>query len=260
MVAHRNVFVSHYCMNHENTYIYGKHAVKEALDRVPHAIRHLYFVSGHDHKKLFERSRELNIAYDNCDDAHLPRGVDKDVVHQGILALVSPSKIMIPFKKFLDEMTVTDTMGLVLLDELTDPHNVGAVIRSAAAFGISAVLIPEHRQAQVTGTVVKVSAGMAFALPLVQVVNVNNALRDLKDKGFWVYGLTSDGTNPLAEERFTKPSVFVLGNEGRGIREKTEELCDFHLRIPIEKSCESLNAAVSAGVVFYAWKNQKMSE
>ncbi|MBP9760434.1 MAG: 23S rRNA (guanosine(2251)-2'-O)-methyltransferase RlmB [Candidatus Pacebacteria bacterium] len=243
-------------MNHENIYIYGKHAVQEALDRVPHAVKHLYFVSGQNSTKFLEQGRTLGISYDNCDVDHLPRGVDRDVVHQGVLALVSPSKIMVPFKKFMDELVVKDATGLVLLDELTDPHNVGAVIRSAAAFGVSAVLIPEHRQAQITGTVVKVSAGMAFALPLVQVINVNNAIRDLKDKGFWVYGLTSGGATKLADERFTKPSVFVLGNEGKGIREKTEELCDFKLSVPISSKCESLNAAVSAGVVLYAWKTQ----
>jgi len=241
----------------ENTYIYGKHAVNEALDRVPKAVKHLYFVSGHHTSALLERAREMGIAYDNCDDKHLPKGVDKDAVHQGVLALVSPSKIMLNYKHFMDDLVVTDHMAIVLLNELTDPHNVGAVIRSAAAFGVAAVLIPEYRQAQVTGTVVKVSAGMAFALPLVQVGNVNIALRDLKEKGFWVYGLTADGDTSLPNEQFTKPSVFVLGNEGRGIREKTEELCDFKLSIPIAPDCESLNASASAAVVLYAWRSQR---
>jgi 23S rRNA (guanosine2251-2'-O)-methyltransferase len=98
---------------------------------------------------------------------------------------------------------------------------------------------------------------MAFALPLVQVGNVNIALRDLKEKGFWVYGLTADGDTSLPNEQFTKPSVFVLGNEGRGIREKTEELCDFKLSIPIAPDCESLNASASAAVVLYAWRSQR---
>lgn len=241
----------------ENTYIYGKHAVNEALDRVPKAVKHLYFVSGHNTSMLLERAREMGIAYDNCDDKHLPKGVDTDAVHQGVLALVSPSKIMLSYKHFMDDLVVTDHMAIVLLNELTDPHNVGAVIRSAAAFGVAAVLIPEYRQAQVTGTVVKVSAGMAFALPLVQVGNVNVALRDLKEKGFWVYGLTADGDTSLPNEQFTKPSVFVLGNEGRGIREKTEDLCDFKLSIPIAPDCESLNASASAAVVLYAWATQQ---
>lgn len=238
---------------YEKTYIYGKHAVREAFLRAPGAVQHLYVVSGHDHSEYIAQARNLKIPYDKCDPGHLPRGVDRDAVHQGVLACITPGSIMQEYKSFINELSVTEKTALVLLDELTDPHNVGAVIRSAVAFGIAGVLIPEHRQAQVTGTVVKVSAGMAFAIPLVQVVNVNTALRDLKERGFWVYGLVGDGGTMLPNEQFTKPSVFVLGNEANGLREKTEELCDFKLSIPIAKDCESLNASASAAVVFYAW-------
>jgi 23S rRNA (guanosine2251-2'-O)-methyltransferase len=241
---------------YEKTYIYGKHAVREAFLRAPGAIQHLYVVSGHDHSEYITRARTLKIPYDKCDPGHLPRGVLRNAVHQGVLACITPGSIMQEYKPFIEGLTITERTALVLLDELTDPHNVGAVIRSAVAFGISGVLIPEYRQAQVTGTVVKVSAGMAFAIPLVQVGNVNTALRDLKERGFWVYGLTGEGNTPLPKERFTKPSVFVLGSEGNGVREKTEELCDFKLSIPIAKDCESLNASASAAVVFYAWANQ----
>lgn len=244
-------------MKQEKTYIYGKHVVSLALERSPGAVKHLYFVSGSDTAALVAEAKRLELSFDHCDDKHLPQGVEKDVVHQGVLALVNPSKLMVPFKSFVTNLAVTPETGLVLLDELIDPQNVGAIIRSAAAFGVAGVLIPEYRQAQVTGTVVKVSAGMAFSLPLVEVGNVNTALRALKDKGFWIYGLTMNGDTNLARESFTTPSVFVIGNEGRGIREKTEELCDFKLRIPIEKNCESLNAAASAAVTLYAWRNQR---
>jgi 23S rRNA (guanosine2251-2'-O)-methyltransferase len=241
----------------EPTYIYGKHPVHEAFSRVPGAIVRLYIVGEQVDRALLAQAKALGIPCDRCDENHLPRGVERGVVHQGLCASIDPYKILVPYKQFIETLTVTDRTGLVLLDEMTDPHNVGAVIRSAAAFGIAGVLVPEHRQAPITGTVVKVSAGTAFALPLVQIVNVNTVLRDLKDRGFWVYGLVMDGTTVLAEEAFTKPSVFVLGNESRGLREKTEELCDFALTIPIDKRCESLNVSVSAGVTFYAWSNQR---
>lgn len=244
-------------MQQGKTYIYGKHAVREALTHAPEAVRHVYLVSGHDTEEYLALARTHRIPYDHCDAKYLPQGADREVIHQGVLALVTPEKILRQYKEFITSCAIGDGTALVLLDELTDPQNVGAVIRSAAAFGVAGVLVPEHRQARITGTVVKVSAGMAFTVPLVQVGNVNTVLRDLKERGFWVYGLTSDGGMRLAEERFTKPSVFVLGNEGRGIREKTEDLCDFKLRIPIDSRCESLNAAVSAGVVLYAWQNQR---
>jgi len=241
----------------DKTFIYGVHPVTEALDRAPHTVRHLYFVQGHDNAIFCEKAQALDIPYDRCEPDYLPRGLDRDVVHQGVVALVSPSKIVVPYKEFIKDLEITSNTAFVLLDELTDPHNVGAVIRSAAAFGFAGVLIPEHRQAQVTGTVVKVSAGMAFAIPLIQIVNVNTVLRDLQDKGFWVYGLTGDGDTLLPDEQFTKPSVFVLGNEQHGLRAKTEELCDYKLQIPIDERCESLNAAASAAVTFYAWSAQR---
>ena len=240
----------------DKTFIYGKHPVTEALDRAPHTVRHLYFVEGHETGALRARAVKHGIPFDRCDELHLPKGFDREAVHQGVVALVTTSALLVDYKTFIQGQDVSAETALVLLDELTDPHNVGAVIRSAAAFGIAGVLIPEHRQAQVTGTVVKVSAGMAFALPLVQVGNVNTVLRDLKDRGFWIYGLDGKGTTALPDESFTKPSVFVLGNEERGLREKTAELCDFTLSIPIDERCESLNASVSAAVALYQWRAQ----
>lgn len=243
-------------MKHKDqTYIFGTHAVFEALTRAPETVQHIYFVGGRESEKIRTKVEELSIAFDRCDEDHLPRDVAKDAVHQGVVARVSPNKILKPYKPFIEGLTITDTTALVVLNELTDPHNVGAVIRNAAAFGISAVLIPEYRQAPVTGTVVKVSAGMAFALPLITIGNVNTTLRDLKERGFWIYGLAGDGDTNIPDEDFTKPSVFVLGNEGRGLREKTEDVCDFRLSIPIEKEVESLNVASSSAVVFYAWKS-----
>jgi 23S rRNA (guanosine2251-2'-O)-methyltransferase len=241
----------------DKTYIYGLHPIREALRRLPGAVMHLYVVSGQGTDEFAEQARSLNIPFDHCDEAHLPFGLERGANHQGIVALVAPSKIVRPYKEFISGLTVTPETGLIMLDELTDTHNVGAIIRSAAAFGVAGVLIPEHRQAQVNGTIVKVSAGMAFVVPLVQVGNVNATLRDLKEKGFWVYGLSGEGKTNIMEEQFTKPSVFVLGNEGYGIREKTEDLCDFRLRIPIDKQCESLNVSASTAVTLYAWHAHK---
>jgi len=237
----------------DKTYIYGSHPVREALIKAPHAVRHVYVVTGQAADEYVELARQHNIPFDRCDENHLPYGLEKGVTHQGVVAQVASSKIVTPYKDFIESLAISNETGLVLLDELTDPHNVGAIIRSAAAFGIAGVLIPEHRQAQVTGTVVKVSAGMAFVVPLVQVGNVNTTLRDLKERGFWVYGLSGDGETSTLTEQFTKPSVFVLGNEGNGLREKTEELCDFRLSIPIDERCESLNVSASAAVTLYAW-------
>lgn len=182
--------------------------------------------------------------------------VGKDTVHQGVIFIIDPSALLIPLDEFLATLDVKKNPAIAILGEVQDPHNVGAIIRSAAAFGLSGVLIPEHNQAGVTGTVVKTSAGMAFRVPLVTIGNVNHAIEVLKKKGFWVYGLTMEGTAKLGSETFAAPSAFVVGNEGAGIREKTLEACDMTLSIPMHARTESLNAAVSAAVVFYEWSKK----
>jgi len=115
------------------------------------------------------------------------------------------------------------------------------------------VLIPPHNQAPVTGTVVKVSAGMAFRIPLVTIPNVNTTIRDLKTRGFWTYGLEGDGTTSTTTETYPKPSVFVLGNEGSGLRPHTKAVCDDLISIPIHSQCESLNAAAATAIVLASW-------
>jgi 23S rRNA (guanosine2251-2'-O)-methyltransferase len=182
--------------------------------------------------------------------------VGEDTAHQGVIAIADPSALMRDFNEFLTELRPDENTSLVLLDELTDPHNVGAIIRSAAAFGASAVLIPPHNQAPITGSVVKASAGMAFRIPVVSIGNVNQAILKLKDEGFKAYALAMEGAKDVTKVKFDAPSVFVIGNEGRGIREKTLEHSDVILKIPMDPRCESLNASVSAAVVLYQWSAQ----
>ena len=243
-------------MKKENTFIFGKHAVLESLAKRPDIVLKLFVREDVSHDEevvpIIKKFPGRQIFQGN----KLPHGVRKDAVHQGLIAEIDPDRLLVSFDDFRSNLEVTDHTSLVVLGELEDPHNVGAIIRSAAAFGCRAVLLPEHRSCPVTGTVIKVSAGTAFSLPLVSVPNVNNALRVLKDEGFWVYGLDGEGDTKLTEEQFTKPSVFVVGNEARGMRLKTHELCDTILSIPMSKSAESLNASVSAATVLYAWSSQ----
>lgn len=240
----------------DTVYIYGLHAVTEALRKRPDVVAAVYA-----EEKYFEDAKFVAMAKRagtlEVLSNKLPGNVPRDAVHQGLIAAIDTTKLVIPWKQFRDSVATDPATALMMLGEVQDPHNVGAIIRSAAAFGAAAVLIPEHRQAPVTGTVIKVSAGMAFTIPLVSVANVNRTLRELKDRGFWVYGLDSDGDTELHTESFTKPSVFVIGNEGTGMREKTREQCDVILTIPMHPRAESLNASVSAAVTLYAWSVQQ---
>jgi 23S rRNA (guanosine2251-2'-O)-methyltransferase len=240
-------------------YMYGKHALVEALQGAPQIVKKAYLAHGTDS----ELRRMLEKAKVSVSDLEPKRGdelVGRDAAHQGVIAVVDPTRLLQPFNEFLLTLpSGSPNTALAVLGEVQDPHNVGAIIRSAAAFGFAGVLIPEHNQAGVTGAVIKASAGMVFKIPLVSIGNVNQALKVLKDKGFWIYGLAANGTHPLATEKFDAPAVFVVGNEGSGIREKTLEACDIVLNIPMHPRTESLNAAVSAAVVFYDWSKQHPS-
>ncbi len=248
--------IFHYWMKHGKVYIYGKHALTEALVNVPHAVKKVYLSPKVDDQKLRDLIRRAGVPMAAL-EPKMERTVEGHGTHQGVIAHVSTDDLVMPLKDFLKGLTITDDTALVLMGEVQDPHNVGAIIRSAAAFGVSGVLMPEHNQAPVTGAVVKVSAGMAFRIPLVQIGNINQAVRDLKDAGFSVYGLAGEaGAQNMTEMQFDTPSVFIVGNEGSGIRQKTREYCDALVAIPMHPKCESLNAAVSASVALYAWSSK----
>ena len=144
----------------------------------------------------------------------------------------------------------------MLLNGVQDPHNVGAIIRSAAGFGAAGVLLPEKEQAPITGTVLKVSAGMAFRIALVTVSDIYATIHDLKRRGFKIYAMAGGGASNITQEQFTSPALFILGNEAKGIVPGIRALCDKVLSIPISPRAESLNVAASSAVAMYAWSTQ----
>lgn len=225
----------------------------EALAHAPHAVRKVFLSPEVNDGELRALLRNANLTPGVLKTNEIDRVVGRETAHQGVIAVTDPGALLVDFRQFAAALRPTERTMLVLLDELTDPHNVGAIIRSAAAFGAAGVLIPEHNQAPITGTVVKTSAGMAFRIPIVSIGNVNQAVDALKKLGFRTYGLVMDGSRALAEEKFDAPALFIIGNEGEGIRQKTMERCDIPLRIPMDARTESLNASVSAAVVLYQW-------
>ncbi len=240
-------------MERQLVYIFGKHAVAEALTLRPELIKELYLETGFSDSAILGKLSRAKVA-PKLLGKRLPGGLRGDAVHQGIIAGIAINELMLPYKEFMETVDINPNTSFLVLGEVQDPHNVGAVIRSAAAFGVTAVMIPPHNQSPVTGTVVKVSAGMAFRIPIVEIRNVNATLTDLKKRGCWVYGLAGEeGAIALPSETFARPSVFVLGNEGDGLRAKTREACDTLLAIPMHTRTESLNAAASAAIVMYAW-------
>ncbi|MCA9359685.1 23S rRNA (guanosine(2251)-2'-O)-methyltransferase RlmB [Candidatus Kaiserbacteria bacterium] len=243
-------------MKIEVEYIFGKHAAFEVLQERPDVVAEAHVASDFSNEKILDLLQKNKVSLKVLNMKNPPRRVSSKDAHQGIVLGIIAEKLTVPYKDFKAKLDKSPDTALLVLGEVQDPHNVGAVIRSAAAFGLKGVLIPPHNQAPVTGTVVKVSAGMAFRIPLVTISNVNTVLRDLQEEGYWVYGLEGDGTTTTVSEKFTRPSVFVLGNEGSGLREKTKEVCDELISIPIHPQCESLNAAAATAIVLSSWSAQ----
>jgi 23S rRNA (guanosine2251-2'-O)-methyltransferase len=196
------------------------------------------------------------IPYNVVTSSEIESHVGRDVVHQGVLAVLNEKVLYTSLDEALVLASHKERPVFVLLNELQDPHNVGAIIRSSVAFGASAILLPEHNQTQITGTVIKSSSGTVFSIPIVRINNCNTTLLALKEKGYWAYGLTGNGDTSLLSATFDTPSVIVVGSEGDGIAKKTLEHCDFKLSIPINPSCESLNASNAVAVTLYEWSRQ----
>ena len=242
--------------NQEKTYIYGKKVLLEALSYAPKSIKKVFIEREVNDDSLRDLLRDKGIPTFVLNANEVLPGMDKLAVHQGVIGQISLEDLVVSYRDFLETFKVNPDTVLVVLGELQDPQNVGAIIRSAAAFGAQGVLIPEHNQAQITGAVVKASAGMAFRVPLVSIGNVNTTARDLKELGFWIYGLAGEAANPIANEKFDTPTAFILGNEEKGLREKTREVCDVLVSIPMNPQCESLNVAASNAIALYEWSTK----
>jgi 23S rRNA (guanosine2251-2'-O)-methyltransferase len=149
---------------------------------------------------------------------------------------------------------------LIALDSIQDPHNIGAIIRSAVAAGANGIIIPKDRSATITATVIKVSAGAVFHLPICRVTNLVNCLNVLKKAGIWIFGAMKEGAKHVYDVDLTVPACLVIGSEGKGLRPFVAENCDLHISIPMQGRLDSLNASVAAGVILFETARQRKSE
>jgi 23S rRNA (guanosine2251-2'-O)-methyltransferase len=170
--------------------------------------------------------------------------------HQGVIAMAATQR----YAEL--EQVVNGAQLLVLLDGVEDPHNLGAIIRTAHAAGASAVLAPDRRAAGITETVAKAAAGALEHLPVVRIGNVSQTLEELKSRGFWVYGLDERASALYTETEYAKPTVFVLGGEGQGLHQLVKKHCDVLVRIPMSGVISSLNVSVAAGIALFEWRRR----
>lgn len=211
--------------------------------------------------KIETAAKRLRIPIAVCDRRKIDQMLGRDARHQGVAGQLSAVK-QLELKEFLAGIKgkngeLTDNPCVVLLDGIEDPHNLGAIVRVAEASGAKAVLVPQRRSAQVSGTVSKVSAGALAFIPIVRVHNLVNAVEDLKKAGFWVVGLDVRGGEELFDADLVRPLAICVGAEGKGLSRLVSEHCDFNVKIPMPGKTESLNASVACGIVLFEVVRQR---
>ena len=234
-------------------WIWGKHSVFEALNN-ERAINRIWCTS-----EIFSSEKFYILLKDLKSKGVLVEEVSWNRLsqltfgasHQGVALQLASSKT-ISLEKLIDFSKKNSANPIILaLDGITDPHNVGAIIRSAEAFNCKGIIIPQRRSAGLTGTVAKVAAGALEHLPVSRVVNLNRALDQLKDNGFHVIGLSGDGQLSLSKFNEKSPIVVIVGAEDKGISLLTQKKCDYLLKIPLKGKTSSLNASVAAAISLF---------
>lgn len=233
--------------------VYGIHSVTQTLRNKKRMSHILYVLDGKAGHKAVEDIIRLAKAANVKIERMEPKIMDaltKNSNHQGVALKVEPLK-MLRFNEALREAEGRKNDLWLAVDEMTDPQNLGSIIRSAACLGFSTVILPTRRTVGLTPAVYKVASGGVEAVNIVEVVNLNTALLDLKEEGYWIYGADMAGKN-CVKFKYNMPAVLVIGSEGTGLREKTKEHCDELVSIPqADNGIDSLNAASAAAVLMY---------
>ncbi|WP_312937003.1 23S rRNA (guanosine(2251)-2'-O)-methyltransferase RlmB [Pseudomonas sp.] len=241
--------------------IYGVHAVQALLQHHPKRVKQIWLSEGRSEPRLqalLALAAENRVAVGQAERRELDAWVEG--VHQGVVADVSPSQVW--GEAMLDELLErAETPPLILvLDGVTDPHNLGACLRSADAAGATAVVIPKDKSATLTAVVRKVACGAAEVIPLVAVTNLARTLEKLQQRGLWVVGTAGEAEQEIYQQDLTGPLVMIMGAEGRGMRRLTREHCDFLVKLPMSGSVSSLNVSVATGVCLFEAVRQRQGK
>ena len=242
----------------KNDIIEGRNAVIEAL-RVGRRIDKIFIAKGATDKTLghiASKAREAGIVVVDADRRKLDN-MSVTHAHQGVIALIGVNE----YCTVEDILSLAEDRGeapfVIVCDEVSDPRNLGAIIRSAECAGAHGVIIPKRRSAGLTAIVGKASAGAAEHMAIARVPNISAVLKELKEKGLWVYGAAAGGSNDLWKTDFTGSVALVIGSEGDGIGRLVRDNCDFIVNIPMVGKINSLNASAAASVIMYEVLRQR---
>ena len=241
-----------------NELIFGFHSVEAILEKEPERFLEIYALKGREDKRLnpvIDQARKFGISVQFMQRKALDNKANGEQ-HQGIIANVKAARMF--NEKDLDEIIEReDTPFLLVLDGITDPHNLGACLRSADAAGVHAIIVPKDKSAKLNGTARKVACGAAETVPLVQVTNLARTLREIKDAGVWVVGTAGETDTELFDANLTGPMAVVMGAEGDGMRRLTREHCDLLVKIPMAGTVSSLNVSVATGICLFEVLRQR---
>ena len=243
-----------------NEFIYGIHAVKAVLEREPERFIEAFVLKGRQDDRLMPILNDLQTCGVSIQQMTRKTLDDKarGANHQGIMARVKPAKQL--NENDLDDIIAQQESPLLLvLDGVTDPHNLGACLRNADAAGVAAVIVPKDKSANITATVSKVACGAAETVPLVRVTNLARTMRALQEQGIWFVGTAGEATHDIYQAKLTGPLAIVMGAEGDGMRRLTRETCDDLIKIPMSGSVSSLNVCVASGVCLFEAVRQRMA-
>jgi 23S rRNA (guanosine2251-2'-O)-methyltransferase len=238
--------------------IYGRNPVREALAEPETSIEKLWMqenITPQFASEIRTLAKTANVAVQMVPLDKLNRMLPR-LVHQGIAAQVAPIK----FWDVDDLLThIAPNVGevrsqkpvILLLDQIEDPHNFGAILRSAVASGVKGVIIPDRNMAPLSAVAIKASAGTALRMPIARVTNLANVIDQMKERGYWVAGLAGGGEHTIWDMDWDRPLGLVIGSEGSGLRPRVMQVCDYLVSIPMHGDAESLNASVAAGIALF---------
>ncbi len=241
--------------------VYGVHAVEALLRHHPKRVKQLWLAeSRHDPRvqALVELAGQNRVPVGQKNRRELDEWAEG--VHQGVVAEVSPSQVWgeAMLEELLDRREGPPL--LLVLDGVTDPHNLGACLRTADAAGALAVIVPKDKSATLNATVRKVACGAAEVIPLVAVTNLARTLEKLQQRGLWLVGTAGEAEQELYQQDLTGPTVLIMGAEGKGMRRLTRDHCDYLVKLPMSGSVSSLNVSVATGVCLFEAVRQRQAK
>ena len=239
--------------------IEGRNAVIEAL-RAGENIDKIYLQKGETDKTLghiASKARAAGVVVVEADKRKLD-GMSRTHAHQGVIALAAVREYVSVESMLQSAADRGEAPLLVVCDEISDPHNLGAIIRTASCAGAHGVIIPKRRSAGLTAVVAKTSAGAVAYMPVARVPNIPALLKDLKKQGVWVFGTSARGNTTLYDADLKGPAAIVIGSEGDGMTRLAEENCDFLVSIPMKGRMDSLNASAAAAILLYEAVRQRL--